>query len=65
MDVPTITPGAECCRKMEFRKVVTQQRVDGPSRPCVSTRTRCVVCFNNHYLMEVPPIEFGINGSHA
>lgn len=51
-----------CCKRKEFRMVVAQQEVQGPTGPCVSTTTRCSVCFNRHYLMEVPPIRFGISG---
>lgn len=52
-----------CCKHREFRAVLEQQTVNGPNGLCVSTTTRCVVCFNRHYLMEVPPIPLSINGS--
>lgn len=53
-----------CCRRKEFREVITQTTVEGSTGPCVSTTTRCTVCFNRHYLMEVPPIYYGINGNN-
>lgn len=51
-----------CCKKREFRGIVKQETVEGSTGPAVSTHTRCVVCGNNHYLLEVPPIPFGIDG---
>lgn len=51
-----------CCKRKEFRNMMEQRTVQGPTGPCISTTTRCVVCFNNHYLMEVPPVELNING---
>lgn len=64
MDMPNTTGRMRgCCIKKEFRTVVKQETVKGPTGPCVSTRTRCVVCGNNHYLMEVPPVPIGISGA--
>jgi hypothetical protein len=53
-----------CCRKMEFRTIVKQERAEGDHGPTVSTETRCVVCFNRHYTLEVPPVHFGVTGAH-
>lgn len=52
-----------CCKKREFRAVTEQKEVPGPTGPCVSTTTRCVVCGNRHYLIEVPPIPLAVNGA--
>lgn len=51
-----------CCKRREFRAVREQREVEGPTGPCISTTTRCVVCGNNHYLIEAPPVEVGISG---
>lgn len=51
-----------CCADLNNRKVIEQTTQDQNGVETVSTRTRCVVCFANHYLLEVPPIPFGVTG---
>ena len=64
MDIPTPVPGMRpCCIKQEFRKTVSVTVVECETGDRVSTHTRCEVCGNNHYLMEVPPIPLGMVGA--
>lgn len=63
MDIPNLPPNVRwCCTKLEFRVTEEENTVQGPTGPAIATRQRCVVCNNNHYILNVPPIPFGING---
>lgn len=64
MQIPDVVDGMRpCCKLVEFRQTVEQRTVQGSTGPAVATKTRCVVCGNNHYLLEVPPIPIGITGA--
>lgn len=59
--MPLDAPRA-CCRDASNRKVIDVKKQTQHGVETVSTTTRCKVCFSKHYLLQVPPIEFGVHG---
>lgn len=52
-----------CCRREEFRNVVTTRDQLGPDGVAKAIHERCAVCGNNHYILRVPPISLSVKGS--